>query len=416
MPLTPEQLKEMQELEELDQLEKVYGQPQSQESKPGIVSRIGTSIDQGLSKVGDYIDHAPAVNSIREFIGQPTGDAFVAARKQYKDTHPQPITGMEDPVYRGLGFASPESGLSALKAIKPGVKKLRDFLRPAAQRSEVLDKVKNVEQLNPYLQGQIDDAMSMYTKREITPRVVEQQARAGDQLVNIDPSQIRGIHPEVDTMLESAVKSREAQPYSAASSQAYGSPEFSQELNLPMKEVLDIRKKLNTITPRFDDPNAKTKILNAGNYVRQRLGKTDPNIPAISEELQSAYSLPESLGLESRDPSRILTPAESAGGLTKRSELAQFDKKSGSNLTQLGEDVKTANERLQPLSLSEMFTLHGPKRIITKAVSGPLGRAYDATAQKVLPTLNRVLDKPYSIDDPGFNTLGRFLTPKSKKE
>lgn len=454
-------------------------QPKAPEPQAGVAQNSPGLIEKGLSLIPGMKERYDKIHAFRD-------------TPEYKSEHPSPVTGMEDPVYQyGVGLAGPESLASMFKSVGK-------FFAPAAQRSEVLSKVKNVGELEPYVQGKINEASEMFNKKQIGPRMLEQNARAENQIVPIDVSKIRGIHPEVDQILAQAEEASLKQPYSAGAdnlslsssegggltskpfpeipskthgpgedfynqignaefkgipekvnlpdtmypkssswspsvksnynksgvsnqtpiksntdmypkssnwepssktpysslgskpassiekSQMYSSESPEAVINLPMKEVLDIRRKLNSVTPRFDDPTFKDKVLNAGNYVRGSLSKVDPSIEPLSKELQDAYAVQkQALGNANRNPVTSIVQNQGATGLAKRSRLARFDEQAGSDLSTLGKNIKTANDRSRPLSLTDLFSIQGPKQIANK-LSAPVLNAYDEFALKQL--------------------------------
>ncbi len=66
--------------------------------------------------------------------------------------------------------------------------------------------------------------------------------------------------------------------------------------------------------------------------------------------------------------------------------MQTFDQASGGpSLEQLGEDVKSAQRKLEPTTLQDLFSITGPKRAVGEVVN-PVKRVYDAAAQNIVST------------------------------
>ncbi len=131
----------------------------------------------------------------------------------------KPADMMADPAIQFAGMVGPESAINVVKSLGSAGKAigngLMDFLRPAAQRSEVLSKVKQASQLTPYLESKVAEAKHALNQTQIAPRMNIQSVLADEKMVPLDTSKISGIHPEVDTMIQTAKDAAAKQPYGA---------------------------------------------------------------------------------------------------------------------------------------------------------------------------------------------------------
>jgi hypothetical protein len=118
MPLTPE------EQQELAQLSQKYGPKPAKDgidTSPGFVEREMQNAPHTI--MGDALRNAPMAGA-----------------------------GAINPsIEQGIGYAAG---------------KLKNFLAPAAARSEVLSKVKSPTELEPYVQGKINEAKDAFNERQ----------------------------------------------------------------------------------------------------------------------------------------------------------------------------------------------------------------------------------------------------------
>lgn len=345
MPLTPEQLQELQELEELEQLEQKFGGNQLPEP---------SFVEQG-------IDMIPGMKQRREGIAQ------YRSTPEYKASHPQAVTGMEDPALQyGLGMAGPESAASMIKG-------LANFLKPAAKRAEVSQKVKNVGELEPYVQGKINEASEMFNKKQIGPRMLEQESRMAGKTVKVDPKSMQGLDPDIDSVINSY---------------PIGVDGLAE---IPAQEALKLRAQINKVAGWKSSPGdpMKARALDeqaamAHKNLAEQFSSADPAMEALSKELQQAYNIQkQAVGSAGRNPINSVVANDGVSGLAKKGRLANFDEQAGSELAELGQNIKTANDRSRPMGMSDIFSIHGPKAVANK-LSAPALNAYDDFALRQL--------------------------------
>lgn len=280
---------------------------------------------------------------------------------------PEPVTGMEDPAYAAMGLSG-EAPLWALGKLAPQA--LKKFLKPAAERSEVLSKVKNVAELEPYVQGKVNQAAELFNKKQISPRMLEQESRMAGNTVKLDPKSLEGLSPEIDMIAKSLT------------------PDTSGLAELPATEALKLRAELNKISgwkaSPMDPSKAKaldTQASAAHQNLAEQFSNIDPAMAPLSQELQQAYTTQkQAIGTAGKNPIQAVTSGGGAGGLAKQGRLARFDEQAGTNLKGLGENIQLAQQRLEPLGLE---TLLNPKKLASQA-GGLVGRPYDALAEMLI--------------------------------
>lgn len=182
----------------------------NQGSNPGSVTQNNQS---NFSKIADFvggipeaIQHAPdVIPGLKERRLQIEQQR---STPEYKSTHPEPSTGMDDPAYQLMGLVSPSSVLSLAKYI-PGVKGL---LARGAQRANIMDIVKNEANLGPAISEGLGDAEKMLNAKQITPRMAEQRQLIEGKTVKFDPDSLKGIDPSLDAVLEK-MKMYQPDPY-----------------------------------------------------------------------------------------------------------------------------------------------------------------------------------------------------------
>lgn len=311
-------------------------------------------------------DHVPSYD---EIMNQP-GDAGDLRRKMAK--------GIQS---GGVGeMAAPIGGLAQL-----GLKKLSNFLKPAAERSAVLSQVKNEAGLGPYVANKIQQAGEAFNESQIEPKMAQQYKNAAGKFIEADPELLKGIHPEIDQTVSKY-------PVNQAG-----------KIQMPMEDALDLRAELNSKT-RFKQGgvydtadqvrNAQSKAADAGSSLRKAMADVDPEIGQSSDQLRQSYNLKNAaIGSASKRPiSSVLAPQAS----DKASTLAQFDQAAGSDLKGLGSNIQTAKNRLQaytPEGLKKLFSIGAPKEAFDLATV-PVLRGYDAAAQVASPLLEKAAQSP----------------------
>ncbi len=333
------------------------------------------------------IDLIPGMKDRRESIAQQRSSP------EYKSSHPTPVTGLEDPAYSlGVGLVGPESLASMLSS---GAKGLKGFFKPAADRAEVASKVKNITELEPYVQSKVSDASKAFMEKQVTPRIEQQYAKATEQYVPFKKEDFLGIHPELDAKVSEL-------------SQLHGD-------EIPMSKALDLKADLNsktkfkTVGPWADTQAAQSKALDAGNKLRESINTVDPSVGQLSDELKTAYGVKKAaLGNASKNPINALLPNDSAAGLAKKGRLATFDEQAGSDLSTLGRNIQTASDRVRPMKIGDLISIHGPKQVINKATA-PVFNTYDKIAQSqvaapdvdIAQKLRAFLQKSYGVSGSG---------------
>lgn len=335
------------------------GESKTAQLPPGNFQPDVSAAEPGFVEKG--LDFIPGMKQRREKI------ANYRATPQYQTSHPQPETGMNDPAYTAMGLAS-EAPIWALGKFIPGMKSL---VKPGAERAAVMDLVKNEEKLGPAVSQKIGEATEQFNKTQIAPRMLEQQARASEQAVPFNPGEFTGIHPKIDQMVEQL-----------------GSGGVKE---IPMKDALALRAALNDkslfrdLGPYSPDIAAKSqKAVEAGNKLRAVLGETDPNIAALSGELQDAYKLRNAV--TSSAAKRPIGTVEARTGSDKASLLSQFDTAAGTDLRGLGKNISTANERL---GATPGFAVPTSTNAALQKLLGIAPRAKDAASQAILKQIEQ---------------------------
>lgn len=96
------------------QSEPVIEEPEEE----GIISKIGSAVQHPLDFIPSMKEKRLEIEAYRQ-------------TPEYIASHPNPITGMEDPVYNALGLAGPESGITIIKNLaKLGTKGLKYLTSP----------------------------------------------------------------------------------------------------------------------------------------------------------------------------------------------------------------------------------------------------------------------------------------------
>lgn len=357
MPLTPEQQQELQELRRIDELEAQLGK----QSQPQPKSAVQQALDPKLQD-------PQSQEMLNNMMGGMAGNAVGAA------------------VAPGLG-----------KLLKP----VGNMISSAAQRSGVLDKVKKIGELEPYVQGKINEAKEMFGKKQIGPRMLEQESRVGQNTVKIDPKSIQGLSPELDEISKSLA------------------PNEQGLAEIPATEGLKIRQHLNKVAGWKSSPMdaGKAQAIDqqaAGVHqnLAQQFSNIDPAMEQLSQEMQGAYNTQkQAIGSAGKNPIGSVLTSDSAPGLAKKGRLSRFDEQAGSNLGQLGENISTANERLKPVELSDLFSLKAPKVIAQKA--GQLGgRGFDAAAQVAQPSVDALTRLLQAHPEGIGQALGTIVRPR----
>lgn len=393
---------------------------------------------------------------------------------QLKEGAQHPITGMDDPVYQALGLAS---GSSAKDLVLGAARGLRNFIAPAAQRAEVLNKVKNIGELEPYVASKVSEAKGLFNKQEISPRMLEQQSRLQGNVIKVNPEELKGLSPELDAYANSiSVKQPDpygsyfrpgskafstgkpavegvpgqstvvthgysgeapkvpdnygyptegmgirpptpepiAKPFSTVSSpgtpgtpaQAGGSTSFSvplapvySEIEIPAEEGLKIRAMLNDVAGWKAHPIDPLKAQALDSQVAKvhqglasKLQEIDPAMGPLSQEMKSAYGLQNSaLKGAGKNPVGSVLSADTPAGLVKKGRLSSFDEGAGSNLGQLGEDIKTAQDRLKPIEWSDLLNPTKTLKTLGKAGANKAKIGYDAAAEALTPQLQKLI-------------------------
>lgn len=320
----------------------------------------------------------------------PTYDEIIGKPGPAGDMLRKTVTGIQS---GGVGeFAAPLGGL-----VSSAGSKLAGLFKPASARSAVLSQVKNEAGLGDYVANQISEASEKFNKKQISPRMLEQYARADQQSIPFNPNDYKGIHPDIDAQM--------------AQIEASGAKE------LPMKEALGLRAKLNDRTlfkdlgPYSDQVAAKqSAALDAGNKLRDQLSSVDPNIGMLSDELKDAYSMRKAaLGSAGKRP---ITATTASLGTDKAATLAKFDEAAGTDLRGLGKNIRTASDRLGGYSGGVPTSVPA----IAKQAMGVAPRAYDALAEFLNPATQaagNALQSPIA-DRVGQLTLQGLLQRKNK--
>lgn len=257
---------------------------------------------------------------------------------------------------------------------------LENFLKPAAQRSSVLDMVKKPEQLGPYVSNRVNQAESQFVNQNITPKMEAQRALAEGKTIALKPGSFMGHDPGVDAMLQQRLNE-------ARATSMYGSPDT---VEMPLKDILEIRSKLNKVSQfrpgrvYSDEAIAKNKAAReAGDLLRSHISnhpEVGDDIAKLSDSLQKDYNLKnEVLVPAKRNPVQAIT----SSGMDKTSKLAQFDQAAGTNLRQLGTDIDTAVGRLGDSRAADIIGKTDIPSAAVRHTVGRTGRMYDAAAQKV---------------------------------
>lgn len=271
------------------------------------------------------------------------------------------------------------------------LKGMSKFLGPAAQRSQVLSKVKNIEELDPYVLEKVHNAQQGFIDKNIEPLMSQQKSLAQGQSLRVNPQQFMGHSAEADSMLK-GIQGK------AGAESMYGTPS---EIDLPMSDALKMRRLLNeeskfrdnriydsTVTARKEGARAAGDQLRASISAHPEVGEEIAN---SSDQLKTKYDLMnEVLKQAGRDPVSTVT----GNSLGKSSKLAQFDRAAGSNLSGLGKDIDTAVDRL---GASRAGNIIGDKKQFMSAIArntlGRSGRVYDATAEALAPFMGNTAQK-----------------------
>ncbi|CAM6003518.1 unnamed protein product [Sphagnum balticum] len=256
------------------------------------------------------------------------------------------------------------------------IKGLGNFLTSAAERSKILGMVKNPAELGPYVSGKLKDAESAFDENIIGPKMdartnILQQATDTGNAPTIDPSKFMGISPELDSVVSQLPKGGPVQispdEYNAISSAANKAAQYKPGL------VYDLAS------------DAKVKAgQNAGDLLRDAGYGVDPEVGELGNQLHNAYSLKDAVLKGSGN-----NPISSVTGqsLDKLSKLGQFDAQAGTDLTGLGQNIKTAQTRL---GLSPDLTGVTGVGALAKQAMGLAPRAYDATAAAIKPPIDKL--------------------------
>lgn len=312
---------------------------------------------------------------IQDFVKHP-GEAFQQHNTQEQQANPNtiPVTGMDDPALKIAGMVSPESALSLVKSVPKIGNALSSFFAPAAQRSEVLGKVKNIAELEPYVQGKVNEANEMFNAKNMGTPMAMQNSILNGKMVKIDPKSIQGLSPELDQLVSKM------------------NPGEGGLADVPATDALKVRQELNKVAGWKSSPMdpMKAKAIDsqaaaAHQNLSSQFSSIDPAMGDISQGMQQSYNLQKStLGSAGRSPIQAVTKQD----LTTQSRLAQFDQSAGSDLQGLGKDINTAKDRLQaytPTGLKKLFTIGAPKEAFDLAAT-PVSRAYDAVGSSIAKT------------------------------
>lgn len=286
-----------------------------------------------------------------------------------------------------MGAAGGSMGDIAASAPGNLAKGANSLAEAGANRSEVLGKVKNVEELEPYVQGKINEARQSFNQNEIAPRMTMQKSMVGGHTVKVDPKQLEGISPEVDGIAKTL------------------SPGADGLAELPGTEALKLRENLNKgagwkahpmDAGRAQAVNSQVAALHQD--ISKQFAGINPDMASTSQELQEAYNIQKnSLGHAGRNPINTVLTSNAVTGLGKEGRLRTFDKAAGSDLEGLGDNIKLAHKRMQHnISLGDLVSWGGPKKFINEGVSAA-GRAYDYLGSTVQPgteALSSFLNNP----------------------
>lgn len=273
----------------------------------------------------------------------------------------------------GVGELMAPMGQALSNVASKGVGSLSDFMKPAVDRANAVDLVKDEANLGPAVSDKISQATEQFNKSQISPRMQEQYSRADQQTIPFNASEYKGIHPKIDEMVDRVSSG--------------GVKE------IPMKDALELRASLNDkslfkdMGPYSEEIAARSqKALGVGNQLRSSINQIDPNIDAISGELQDAYKLRNAVTQSAgkRPISTVTAPI----GSDKGSLLSQFDQSAGTDLRGLGQDVDTARERLGGAVSSMPLSKAG----VIKRSLGVIPRMADATAQSIQPAVRKLSD------------------------
>lgn len=261
------------------------------------------------------------------------------------------------------------------------LKGLSKFIAPAVRRSNILDLVKRPAELGPKISEELGAANEAYNAKNIAPKMAQQQQLANGRSIVIKPAGYMGHDADVDAMMNKYLGEARAKSM-------YGSPDT---VAIPMSDALEARAKLNKVSQfkpglvYSDEAAARNKFArDAGDRLRSQIAvhpEVGQEISQLSDSLQNDYSLRNEVMRSAKK-----TPISTIKGsnLDKESNLARFDQKAGTNLSQTGQDIATAESRLGSETPSP-FSKGDILKSAARQTVGRGGRIYDAAAQGLAP-------------------------------
>lgn len=268
-----------------------------------------------------------------------------------------PAQGMErvKNAAAGAAIGAPLAGVGA------GVKAL-------ANKSRMVERVKDSANLSKNVKQEIDSALQGVTANEVKPRADKLTELLQGKSVEVNPDRIKGISPGLNSLA-----SRMASKADENGRRAMSAPRAQK-----LRQLLDARADYAQAKP-FDTAGlAKGESAKkAADIVRSKLSALDPQVGELNDKMSEAIRLRNALSRASK--SAPISSIKGSPGTDKGSLIDAIDKMGGSKLEKLSSDIQSAKDLLiNPANFVKPLEM--PNEVRKSLVRGAAGTARGAEA------------------------------------
>jgi len=406
MPLSPQEQAELEQLvssmseQELAEIEKQFSAPLAEPSikdraiglaksalgaqhafrgkllEAGTLGNISEDMQPGLKSAAEQHPAAAKLGSVAGLIGS-TAAIGAPAGALAKGTGLLGKMGLGAGVGAATGAAAKpsEEGLTgraenaaiggALGGLFSGV---GQGVRALADKSRMVEKVKDSATLSKSVKSQIDDALEGVNRNYIKPRADELRSLLQGKSVNVNPERMRGVDPRIDQMVEKFVPPANAE----------GMSQLSAKNAQRFKRIFDAQANYANAKPFEPGATARGESAKrAADVLRSKVAGVDPRVDSLNQEMAEAIRLRNAL--ERASQSAPISSIKGAPGTDKGSLIDAIDKMSNSKLEKLSSDVQSAKDLIiNPINFVK--PLEAPNELRKAAVRGAAGLARGADA------------------------------------
>ena len=325
------------------------------------------------------------------------GNAAKTGAMQGAVYNPGDTKGEVDPLQLGDRAGNAALGAAtgtALSAAGSGISKLAD-------KSRMVDRVKDSSNLSKSVKGEIDTALKGVNENYITPRAQQVKEVLKDHAVDFNPERLKGVSRGLDSYADRLQRkygqvippnvSPEITVGATGKALTSGAEKViaPESVTIPankanrLRQLLDARARYAQSKPFEAGSPAKGETAkSAADILRGKLSDLDPEVGELNKEMGHAIKLRSSVNRQSKNAP--ISSIRGRHGTDKGSIIDFIDKAGGSKLEKLSNSITDAKDLLlNPINLVKPLEMPNEVRKMGVRAATAAARPADAVRKKL---------------------------------